>query len=360
MIRTMKMATLALGLALVATACSTEEHHEEHGSWLVSSPLVQDTPLVKEYVAQVRASQHIELRAMEKGYLEGILADEGEVVKEGRPLFRIMPRVLAAELKMAKAEAEFASIEYENTRALQERDVVSANELKLARARLDKAEAEVSLAATHLDLTQVKAPFEGILGRLEVRMGSLVDEGELLSTLSDNRTMWVYFNVSESEYLDYQRAVRNDEQVRVDLRMANGEIFPYKGKIDTIESDFDSETGNIAFRASFPNPDALLRHGETGKVMLTSTLEQAMLIPQKATYEILDRTYVFVVEDDVVHSREVHVVEELPHLFVIDRGLSPEDHVLLEGLRRVKDGDHIQGHYEEPEAVVAKLELPAE
>lgn len=361
MIQKMKMVTLALGLALVATACGSTHHAEEHGAWLVSSPLVQDTPIVQEYVAQIRASQHIELRAMEKGYLEEIQADEGQLVTEGQPLFRIMPRVLEAEVKMAKAEAEFATIEYQNTKALQDEDVVSANELALAKARLDKADAELALASTHLGLTQVKAPFDGIMGRLEVRRGSLVDEGELLTTLSDNRTMWVYFNVSEAEYLDYQRRVRKDEVVRVDLRMANGEVFPYKGKIDTIEADFDNETGNIAFRASFDNPDGLLRHGETGKVMLTSMLEQAMLVPQKATYEILDKTYVFVVDgEDVVHSREIHVLEELPHLFVVDGGLTKEEHVLLEGLRRVKDGDEIEADYEAPESVVASLALPAE
>jgi membrane fusion protein (multidrug efflux system) len=277
-------------------------------------------------------------------------------------MFRIMPRVYEAELQAAKAETEFAQIEYDNTRALQENNVVSPNELKLAKAKLDKAAAEQQLAQVHVSLTEVRAPFDGIMNRLEVRKGSLLEEGELLSTLSDNHEMWVYFNVTEAEYLDYkQRLSEDDEPATVQLMMANHQLFPYEGKVSTIEADFNNETGNIAFRATFPNPDGLLRHGETGKVLMSTPIDNALLVPQKATFEILDKRYVFVVDEEgVVHQRRIEVLEELPHVFVVGDGVEADDHILIDGLRKVQDGEEVSIQLEAPEEAFAHLDVHAE
>lgn len=351
-----------VGLVASATGCSLAAHHEaEHGALPVTKPLLTDTVLEEEYVAQVRAYQHIELRAMERGYLDTIYVDEGQHVKQGQLMFQIMPLVYEAELKKARAEAEFAEIEYQNTKALRDGNVVSANELALDKAQLDKANAEVALAQVHYDLTRIKAPFDGIMNRLEVRQGSLLEEGELLTTLSDNSRMWVYFNVTEAEYLDYMQRTRGDEKLAVQLVMANGKVFDHQGIVETIEADFNNETGNIAFRATFPNPDGLLRHGETGKVVVSEPLHNALLIPQKATFDVLDKKYVFVVDEhDVVHNREIHVLHELPHLFVVGGGVAEQERILVEGLRKVHDGQHVQTHYLEHHDVMAKLDLPAE
>lgn len=141
-------------------------------------------------MCQIRA---IRLKALERGYLEELFVDEGKSVTKGQPMFQIMSRIQQAELDRAKAEADAAGIEHENTRLLHEKQVVSKNELALAKAKLDKATAEVTLCQAHRQLTAIAAPFDGIMGLLHVRAGSLLDEGELLTTLSDNRTMWVYF-----------------------------------------------------------------------------------------------------------------------------------------------------------------------
>ncbi len=133
------------------------------------------------------------------------------------------------------------------------------------------------------------------------------------------------------------------------------------GQVETIEADFNNETGNIAFRAAFPNPDGLLRHGETGKVVMTTSVPDALLIPQKATFDVLDKKYVFVVDEkNVVHSREIKVTDELPQLFLIGSGVDENDKILLEGLRRVKDGTAIDVDFQKPAEVIAKLEVPAE
>ncbi|MEQ8551888.1 MAG: efflux RND transporter periplasmic adaptor subunit [Cyclobacteriaceae bacterium] len=350
-----------LCMLVVYTGCeSKKEHHEATGKFVVTSPMRMDTLTTRNYVCQIHSVQHIELRALERGYLEKIFVDEGQFIKKGQLMFQILPRLYQAELKKAEAEAHFAEIEYQNTKRLAESNVVAPNELALAEAKYDKAKAELSLAQVHLDFTQVRAPFDGIMDHFHVRLGSLVEEGELLTTLSDNHEMWVYFNVPEAEYLDYQSKVTKDSVINVRLLMANNKMFDYPGKVTAIEADFNNETGNIAFRATFPNPKGLLRHGETGSILVDKPLKNAMLIPQKATFEILDKKYVFVIEDDVVKSRQIIVGAELPHIYEVRAGLSEQDVILLEGLRKVKDGDHIQPELVAPEVAMLELQLHAE
>ena len=266
-----------------------------------------------------------------------------------------------AEYNKAKAEADFAEIEYKNTKSLADSDVVSPNELALTRAKYDKALAELSLAQVHLGFTEIRSPFAGIVGRFHVRLGSLIEEGELLSSLSDNSQMWVYFNVPEAEYLEYMNNDKADRGVQVKLKMANGRIFEESGTITAIESDFDNTTGNIAFRATFDNPEGLLRHGETGNILMHSKLEDVMVIPQRATFVVLDKRYVFVIDDQgIAHTRAIKVGEEFEHLFVVTEGLSENDRILLDGIRKVRDEEHVAYRYADPDSVITHLEMYAE
>jgi membrane fusion protein (multidrug efflux system) len=143
--------------------------------------------------------------------------------------------------------------------------------------------------------------------------------------------------------------------------MANNQVFKYPGVVKAIEADFNNETGNIAFRATFPNPDALLRHGETGNIQMTIPLRNAIIIPQKSTFEILEKKFVYVVDkNNVVHSREITIASEMPDLYVIGAGLSENERIMLEGIRKVKDGDKITYEYEDPKTVLPKLKVYVE
>jgi membrane fusion protein (multidrug efflux system) len=353
-------------ISLCASICcagcmSKKEEKEQEIKFLVTSPLKTDTVTTRQYVCQIRSIQHIEQRALERGYLEKIFVDEGQYVREGQRMFQIMPLLYQAELEKAQAEANFAEIEYQNTKALADSNVVSSNELAMAKAKLDKAKAELSLARTHLEFTQIKAPFSGIMDRFYARQGSLLEEGDLLTILSDNSKMWVYFNVPEAEYLDYKAKERKDSVTRVKLMMANHQIFEYPGLVETIEADFNNETGNIAFRATFPNPKRLLRHGETGSILVTAPLDGALIIPQKATFEILEKKYVFVVnKDDVIEQREISIAAELPDIYVVRDGLNENERILLEGLRKVSNNEKIEYEYQDPKDVIANLKVYAE
>lgn len=352
---------ISLCAIIGCTSCgSKKEEKEAETKFLVTSALKKDTATVREYVCQIRAIQHIEVRALEKGYLEKIYVDEGQFVKKGQLMFQIMPLMYNAEVQKAQAEVNFVEIEYQNTKQLSEKNVVSPNELALAKAKLDKAKAELSLAQTHLDFTTIKAPFDGIMDHFQLRLGSLVNEGDLLTTLSDNSEMWVYFNVPELEYLNY-KAHTTEENLKVSLLMANNQMFDYPGIVKAIEADFNNETGNIAFRATFPNPKGLLRHGETGNVEMSVALKNAIIIPQKATYEILEKKYVFVVDNNkVVHSREITIAGEMPDLYIIKKGLNENEKILLEGIRKVKDNEKIDYEYEDPKTVLPKLKVYVE
>lgn len=354
--------SISLCAALCATSCgSKHEEKEEETKFLVTSPMKKDTMITRDYVCQIHAISHIELRALEKGYLQKIFVDEGQAVKQGQMMFQIMPMLYQAETQKAQAEANFAEIEYQNTKRLTDSNVVSKNELAMAKAKFDKAKAELALAQVHLGFTEIKAPFSGIMDHFHVRLGSLVDEGDLLTTLSDNSEMWVYFNVPEAEYLNYKTSVTQENLMKVNLRMANNQLFKYPGEVKTIEADFNNETGNIAFRATFPNPDGLLRHGETGNIEMGIPLKNAIMIPQKSTYEILEKKYVFVVDkNNVVHSREITIASEMPDLYVVKDGLTENDRILLEGIRKVKDNDKIEYEYEAPKTVFPKLKVYVE
>lgn len=350
---------LFAGMALFTTAIGcqhTEKHQEEVISLTVTSPIQVDTILFKEYVCQIRAINHIEVRSQERGYLQKIYVDEGQLIQKGQPMFQIMPMLYEAEVARSKANKDFADIEYQNTKSLSDKKIVSDQELALSKAKVDKEKADLDMAKTHLNLTTIRAPFSGIMDKFQARLGSLLDEGELLTTLSDNSTLWVYFNVPESEYLDYMSRLKEGLKTEVKLRMANNEIYPSTGTLGTIEADFNNETGNIAFRATFPNPDRLLRHGETGMVLVPTVLKNAIIIPQQATYDILDKKFVYIVDaKGVVQSKEIKIKAEVPHAYIVESGLDVHDRILIDGLRRIKSGDEIQASFKPFATVMQEL-----
>jgi len=350
-------------LSILFSGCDHTEHSAHGGTptLQVTNPLRKDLSITKEYVGQVRAIRRIEMLAMERGYIESIFVDEGQKVREGQPMFKLVQNHQLAELAKATAEANALQIEFQNTKALADQNIVSQNELALAKANLDKANAEVTMAQTHLNWTEVSAPFDGFVDRLEVRNGSLVEENGMLTTLSDISKMWVYFNLHEAEYLDYASGKTKQSTVKVKLKLANGSIYDRDGVIETIVADFDNKTGNIEFRATFENPQSILRHGQTGNVLMSTPYLDAIVIPQKATFAVLDKTYVYVVNaSNELEQRLVTVGAELPHVFIIKEGLTEADRVLLEGHRKVHKGMKIEPSFVSAERVLEGLNLYAE
>jgi membrane fusion protein, multidrug efflux system len=354
-----------LGLMLLnLPACSmqTEEHHEEAHKVVVTSPQSKAITVTQQYVCQIHSKRHINVRALEMGYLEAVPVKEGQRVKEGDLMFKVIPTLYQAKTDAENAEAKLAQLEFNYTKQLAADKVVSQNEVALLDAKLAKAKAKAQEAQAELNFATIKAPFDGIMDRLQHQQGSLVQEGEILTTLSDNSVMWVYFNVPEARYLEYMAELNQHKgDMKIKLVLANGEEFDQPGNIGAIEADFNNETGNIPFRADFPNPDSLLRHGQTGNVLIHRLVNDAIVIPQRATFEILDKHYAYVVGDDgVVHQRYIVVENEMDDIFVIKSGLEVGDKIVLEGIRQVHDGDKVEYEFREPEVALANQKQHAE
>jgi membrane fusion protein (multidrug efflux system) len=359
---------LAIVLALIALslpACDTHKGNseEEHHKIVATSPKAKDVTITQRYVCQIHSQRHINVRALEDGYLEEIPIKEGQAVKKGDLLFKIVPTLYQAKLDAELAEAKLAELELAYTQGLARDKVVSQNEVALYQAKLAKAKAKAAQAQAELNFATLRAPFDGIVDRLHEQQGSLIKERDILTTLSDNSVMWVYFNVPEARYFEYMNTpARDKEKQRIELVLANGTKFPYPCTNVTIEAKFNNETGNGTFRADFQNPNGLLRHGMTGNVLIHRALNNAIVIPQRATFEILDKRYVYLVDqEDVVHQREIVVQHEMDDIFVIKSGLEVTDKFVLEGVRQVHEGQKVEEcAFRKPEEALANQKNHAE
>ena len=312
----------------------------------ISVRTVQSTAvtITQQYVCQIRSFRHIDVRAPVKGPLAAIPVKEGQAVKAGDLMFEIVATPSKARLAAEVADRDLAQLELNYTVRLAEKKGVSEDEVKLYKAKLAKAQAKVDLAKAELDLATVRAPFDGIIDRLHEQQGSLVMEGDSLTNLFDNSMMWVYFNVPKKRYLDYMTERREHEgSPVVELMLEDRRKFPQPGKIGAIDAQFNDENGAIAFRADFPNPDGMLRHGQTGTVLINRVLKDAIVIPQRATFEALDKKYVYVVDkDDVAHRREITIQNEVDDVFVVEAGVEVGDKIVSDGVRKVHDGDKVK------------------
>ncbi|WPP49464.1 efflux RND transporter periplasmic adaptor subunit [Catalinimonas niigatensis] len=321
--------------------------------------MMKDTTLHYSYVADVQAVQNVELRARVQGFLEKVYVDEGQEVKKGQLLFKINDEEYKAELAKAKAnlksaiaEAKAAELEVDRLRVLVDKNVISRTELDVSLAKLDAVNAKIeeatsaeTNAAMRLSYTSIRAPFDGIIDRIPLRTGSLIDHGTLLTTASDVSSVYVYFNVSEGEYLEYvknQLLNPTEKNEVVTLTLADGSRYPHKGNIETMEGEFKASTGSIAFRAHFPNPDKILKHGATGKISLSNTINDALMIPQKAVFEIQDKNFVFVVDSNNQISMRSFVPKiRFSHYYIVESGLQPGDRIVYEGIQDISDGMYI-------------------
>ncbi|MFD0748949.1 efflux RND transporter periplasmic adaptor subunit [Mucilaginibacter calamicampi] len=354
---------LVIAIPVYITGCTANsQDNTQQTQSIAQLPVVtltaRDTVLETPYVADIQAIRNVEIRARVKGFLEKIYVDEGKSVTKGQLLFkisdeeyRVMLSKAKAALSNAIAAARATEVEAERIKLLVDKKVISKSELEVALAKLnadkatiDEARSSVQSAENHLAYTNIRAPFDGIIDRIPLKAGSLIDEGTLLTDVSDISAMYAYFSFPENEYLRYQRAERNKvSDPNVKLVLSDGSAYQHPGKIETIEGQIEQSTGSIDFRAKFPNPNRLLRHGATGKLYISSTVDSVILVPQQSVFDVQDKSYVYVVDkNNMLHMQSIAPVTRLAHYYVIKDGLKHGDKIVYEGTQNARDGMVIQ------------------
>ena len=340
----------------IETSCTTENKIETEDNYKIASPIVVDTTYNNEYVAEINGVQNVELRSRVSGIIESVLVDEGQMVKKGETLFILNRQEFTQQLKKAKAiirsamsELKSAEIELKNTEKLFNQKIVSITDLELLKAKIeginakiDEAKSDEEQAELSLSYTMIKAPFDGTINRIPFKVGSFIDEGILLTTISNTSDVFAYFNVAEKDYLEYATTNKKTNSDKVLLVLANGKTYKHGGQIEIIENEIDKNTGTIAFRARFPNPEKLLKHGASGKILVKTILKNVMLIPQKSTFEVQENIYVYTLDDNnIVRMQKINPLYRLSDYFIISSDLSPNSKFVFEGIQYLKSGDKI-------------------
>ena len=329
---------------------------------LIAQPIQRDVPMQREWVATLDGYVNAEIRPQVSGYIISQNYKEGAAVSKGQVLFEIDPRPFQAKLDSAKAELARAEADLGRTALDVERDTPLAEQKAIAKAQLDteiqaklaaqaavqSGKAAVERAQLDLEWTKVTSLVGGVAGIAEVQMGNLVGPNARLTSVSQVDPIKVYFPVSEQEYLRAQHITTNGQQINLfenapELILADGTVYPYKGKILLTDRQVDSNTGTIRLVAAFPNPGNKLRPGEYGRVRIqTSMQEHALLVPQSAVKELQGGYQVALLgSDNKAIIRSVKAGEKVGKMWVIDQGLNPDDKVIVQGIEKVKDGTSV-------------------
>ena len=335
---------------------------------LTISPHV--TTMFSDYPATVQGQQNIEIRPKIDGYIQTIYVDEGATVRRGQLLFRIsapqyeqMVRTAEADIKIAQANVNAAQMQVNKVRPLVEKDIISKFELESAQytlqarqAALAQARATLANAKINLAYTSVTSPVNGVVGTIPYRIGSLVSSTTVqpLTTVSNIGNIFAYFSINEKQALDYaknspgtnlhQRLARIPP---VTLILSTGTEFPQKGRIETASGLINTETGSVSVRATFPNPGNLVRSGSSAVVRIPRTVDSAILVPQKSTYEVQGKKFVYVLESTGnVRGAEIKVQDtNNGQYFVVQSGLNTGDKIVVEGVATLKDATLIKPRY---------------
>lgn len=334
-----------------------------------------------DFPATVQGQQIIEIRPKIDGYLDAIYVKEGATVKKGQLLFRISnPQyeqdviTATASIKSAVASVNAAKMEVEKVKPLVQKDIVSKYELESAQytlqakeAALSQAQAALANAQTNVGYTKLYSPVDGVIGLIPYKIGALINGSttEALTTLSDIGNVFAYYSLNEKQLLQFSAATPgatiNEKLSRLApavLLLADGTVYPEKGKVETASGLISTETGTASFKAIFPNPLGIIRSGASATVRLPTTVDSALVIPQSATYELQDKRLVYVVTQDSnkLASAAITVTpSDNGKYFIVTSGLKAGDTIVIEGLIGLRDDTKIIPRQANTDSVYGKM-----
>jgi membrane fusion protein (multidrug efflux system) len=360
---------ILFGLSLILGACGNSGEDITHAQQL-SLPVLSVTTgsavTEQDYPASIEGTQNVEIRPQVSGFLSGIYVDEGQRVQAGQLLFKISDQPYSQQLNnalgklhAAQAATVNAQLEIDRIAPLVDNKVISDFQLKVAKATLniakanvEQASADVATARINLGYTQIKAPVNGFIGRLPKKTGSILSPADAapMTTLSDVHNLRVYFSLSEDDFVKFKAQYQGSSiadklgsMPPIALVLSDNSLYPLKGRIDMVDGQFNSATGAITLRANFPNPDGLLRSGNTGKVRLSLSHRNVVLVPQSATLDIQDKVFVFKVDRrNQVSKRAIIIAGTAGKNYLITSGIRAGDRIVTEGFEQVKEGASIK------------------
>lgn len=338
------------------------------------------TVIYSDFPATIQGQQNVEIRPQIDGYMQALYVDEGSVVKKGQLLFRISAplyeqgiRTAEANIKIAQADLNAALMEVNKVKPLVEKNIISSYELESAQytlqskqAALAQANATLINARTNLSYATIYSPADGVVGLIPFKIGSLVSgtTTQPLTTVSNIQKIYAYFSINEKQQLDFlTNSKGNTLQEKlatlppVTLLLANGAAFDQKGRIETIGGLVNVPTGSVAFRATFQNPEGLIRSGSSATVQIPQTIDTALLVPPSATWQIQGKLFIYVAApDNTIHSTAIQVNSNTSgHSYVVVQGLKPGDKVVVEGVGNLSEGLTIKPRLMNADSVYAGL-----
>lgn len=329
---------------------------------VISSPATT----YQEFPTALEGKNNVEIRSQVDGYLDKIYVEEGAYVRAGQPLFKIDSRAYGEQMNMANANLQVANaniqkakVEVDRLEPLVAAKVVSDVQLRTAKANYaaavaaaSQAKASVGGARINVGFTTITAPVSGYIGRIPYKKGSLISrtDPDPLTLLSDISEIYAYFSLSELDFIAFQKKYQGatlEEKLKdmpmVELVIADNSIYSEKGKMSIVDGQFDKTTGAISVRAVFPNTNGTLRTGNTGRVRMPQLMSNALIIPQESTFEIQDKTYVYVVgKDQKVTSKPITISGKTDNYYFISEGVKPGEKIVYVGLGSLKDGVSIK------------------
>ncbi|WP_225035697.1 efflux RND transporter periplasmic adaptor subunit [Winogradskyella sp. SM1960] len=354
---------LPLLLLFIITSCSDEKGSQQPAS---AQPRAMALPVIEvpsrtvttftTFPTRIEGIVNSEVRAKISGYITEVLVDEGQKVRKGQTLFKLETQAMNQDAAAAKANVNAAQVEVDKLGPLVEKNIISSVQLETAKAKLQQAKSGYNSIVSNIGYGTIKSPVDGYVGEIRLRKGSLVSPNNQnpITTVSDISKVYAYFSMNESAYLDFiQNAKGSTKEEKINqlpevtLLLANGSEYGTKGKIETINSQVNKQTGTISFRAQFNNESGILNNGNSGTIKVPTVFEDVLVVPQTTTFENQNSQFVYTVKKDssdaaVAIAKAINIKGKTANLYIIESGLEQGESIIANGIGKLRDGMAIQ------------------
>lgn len=341
------------GLGLLLTACGGKNNNQQSYGQQQAMPypvITLPAETVTAYVTYPTSLEGIinsEVRAKASGFITSVLVDEGEKVRKGQTLFTLETQSLSEDAAAAQANVNAAQVEVNKLIPLVEKNIISNVQLETAKAKLAQAKSGYNSIAANIGYATIKSPVDGYVGAIPFREGALISPTSQvpLTTVADIDKIYAFFSMNEKKYLDFIQNTKGTTQSekiknlpKVRLRLANGKLYDQEGTIETINSQVNTSTGTVSFRAVFDNPAGLLSSGYSGLIEIPTVYVDATVVPAMSTIERQGNTYVYkVVGDTMVVSTPINIVDRVDNIIVVREELKPGDKIVAQGVAKLRN-----------------------